>query len=38
MMFKFGMAASIGGVALAKHLAVGFFAIAAGVGLGLLLL
>jgi uncharacterized membrane protein (DUF4010 family) len=38
MMFKFGMAASIGGVALAKHLVIGFFAIAAGVGLGLLFL
>ena len=38
MMFKFGMAASIGGLALAKHLAVGFIAIAAGVTLGLLLL
>jgi uncharacterized membrane protein (DUF4010 family) len=38
MMFKFGMAASIGGVALAKHLAVGFLAIAAGVGIGLLFL
>ncbi|MDD5058079.1 MAG: MgtC/SapB family protein [Sideroxydans sp.] len=38
MLFKFGMAASIGGLALAKHLAVGFIAIAAGVVLGLLLL
>jgi uncharacterized membrane protein (DUF4010 family) len=38
MMFKFGMAASIGGLALAKHLAVGFLAITAGVALGLLLL
>ena len=37
MLFKFGMAASIGGLALAKHLAVGFLAIAAGVALGLLL-
>jgi len=36
MMFKFGMAASIGGLALAKHLAVGFLAITAGVALGLL--
>jgi len=38
MFFKFGMAASIGGIALAKHIAVGFIAIAAGVTLGLLLL
>ncbi|OIR16330.1 MgtC family protein [mine drainage metagenome] len=38
MMFKFGMAASIGGLALARHLAIGFIAIAAGVALGLLLL
>lgn len=38
MLFKFGMAASIGGIALAKHIAVGFIAIAAGVTLGLLLL
>jgi uncharacterized membrane protein (DUF4010 family) len=38
MIFKFGMAASIGGLPLAKHLAVGFIAIAAGVALGLLLL
>ncbi|TNC98139.1 MAG: MgtC/SapB transporter [Gallionellaceae bacterium] len=38
MLFKFGMAASIGGIALAKHIAVGFIAIAAGVALGLLLL
>jgi uncharacterized membrane protein (DUF4010 family) len=38
MMFKFGMAAFVGGVALAKHLAVGFLAIAAGVALGLLLM
>ena len=36
MMFKFGMAAFVGGVALAKHLAVGFLAIVAGVALGLL--
>jgi hypothetical protein len=32
------MAASIGGIALARHIAVGFIAIAAGVSLGLLLL
>jgi uncharacterized membrane protein (DUF4010 family) len=38
MVFKFGMAASIGGIALARHIAVGFIAIAAGVSLGLLLL
>jgi uncharacterized membrane protein (DUF4010 family) len=38
MFFKFGMAASIGGIALAKHIAVGFIAIAAGVALGLLLM
>lgn len=38
MLFKFGMAASIGGIALVKHIAVGFIAIAAGVALGLLLL
>ncbi len=38
MMFKFGMAASIGGLALAKHLAAGFAAITAGVVIGLLLL
>lgn len=38
MVFKFGMAASIGGVALAKHIAVGFLAMASGVLLGLLLL
>lgn len=38
MLFKFGMAASIGGMPLAKHIAVGFLAITAGVALGLLLL
>lgn len=38
MVFKFGMAASIGGIALAKHIAVGFLAMAGGVLLGLLLL
>lgn len=38
MLFKFGMAASIGGIALVKHIAVGFIAIATGVALGLLLL
>ena len=38
MMFKFGVAASIGGLALAKHLTIGFLAIAAGVALGLLFL
>ncbi|MDH2916596.1 MAG: MgtC/SapB family protein [Gallionella sp.] len=38
MVFKFGMAASIGGVALAKHIAVGFLAMASGVLIGLLLL
>ncbi|MEQ1913459.1 MAG: MgtC/SapB family protein [Sideroxydans sp.] len=36
--FKFGMAVSIGGIALAKHLAGGFIAIATGVTLGLLFL
>jgi uncharacterized membrane protein (DUF4010 family) len=36
MVFKFGMAASIGGVALARHIAVGFVAMASGVLLGLL--
>ncbi len=36
--FKFGMAISIGGIALAKHLAGGFIAIAMGITLGLLLL
>lgn len=38
MIFKFGMAASIGGVALAKHIAGGFIAMTAGVLLGLLLM
>lgn len=38
MVFKFGMAASIGGMALAKHIAVGFLAMAAGVALGLFFL
>ena len=38
MLFKFGMAVSIGGAALAKHIAIGFLAIASGVLLGLLLL
>lgn len=38
MLFKFGMAASIGGIALAKHIAAGFIAIATGVALGLLLM
>jgi uncharacterized membrane protein (DUF4010 family) len=38
MLFKFGMAAFIGGRALAMHLAIGFLAIAAGVGLGLIFL
>ncbi len=38
MVFKFGMAASIGGVALARHIAVGFIAMASGVLLGLLFL
>ena len=38
MVFKFGMAVSIGGMALAKHIAVGFFAMAAGVALGLFFL
>lgn len=37
MLFKFGLAASIGGLTLAKHLAAGFLAIAAGIALGLLL-
>jgi uncharacterized membrane protein (DUF4010 family) len=38
MVFKFGMAASIGGVALVKHIAFGFLAMAGGVLLGLLFL
>ncbi len=38
MVFKFGMAASIGGMALAKHIVVGFLAMAAGVALGLFFL
>ncbi|MEK7811153.1 MAG: MgtC/SapB family protein [Pseudomonadota bacterium] len=38
MVFKFGMAASIGGMALAKHIAGGFIAMASGVLLGLLFL
>lgn len=38
MLFKFGMAASIGGIALAKHIAAGFIAITTGVALGLLLM
>ncbi|MFA5372066.1 MAG: MgtC/SapB family protein [Sideroxydans sp.] len=38
MAFKFGLAVSIGGMALAKHIAVGFIAIASGVALGLLFL
>lgn len=38
MIFKFGMATFIGGTALAKHIAVGFLAIAGGILLGLLLL
>jgi len=38
MVFKFGLAAFIGGMALARHLAIGFLAIVAGVALGLLLL
>ncbi len=38
MVFKFGMAASIGGVTLAKHIAGGFIAMASGVLLGLLFL
>jgi len=38
MAFKFGLAVSVGGMALAKHIAVGFIAIASGVALGLLFL
>ncbi len=38
MTFKFGMVISIGGMSLAKHVAAGFAAMGAGVGLGLLLL
>lgn len=38
MAFKFGMAASIGGRALAKHIAVGFLAMIGGVLIGLLTL
>ncbi|GAB1232120.1 MgtC/SapB family protein [Ferrigenium sp. UT4] len=38
MAFKFGLAVSIGGMALARHLAVGFVALTAGVVLGLFLL
>jgi uncharacterized membrane protein (DUF4010 family) len=38
MAFKFGMAVSIGGMALAKRLAGGFIAIAAGMILGLIFL
>ena len=38
MTFKLGMAASIGGWALARHLAIGFLAMAGGVMLGLLFL
>jgi len=38
MAFKFGLAVSIGGMALAKHIAVGFVAITTGVALGLLFL
>ncbi len=37
MLFKFGLAAFIGGLTLARHLVTGFLAIAAGIGLGLLL-
>ncbi len=38
MVFKFGITTFIGGAALAKHIAVGFLAIAGGVLIGLLLL
>ncbi|GAB4119912.1 MAG: MgtC/SapB family protein [Sideroxydans sp.] len=38
MAFKFVLAVSIGGMALARHLAAGFVALTAGVALGLLLL
>ena len=38
MAFKFGLAVSIGGMALAKHIAGGFVAITTGVALGLLFL
>ena len=37
MVFKFGLVVSIGGMTLAKHIAAGFAAMGAGVGLGLLL-
>ena len=37
MVFKFGLVVSIGGRTLAKHVAAGFAAMGAGVGLGLLL-
>ncbi len=38
MTFKFGLAFAIGGVALARHIAIGFIAIVSGVTIGLLLL
>jgi uncharacterized membrane protein (DUF4010 family) len=38
MVFKFGVAAFIGGKALARHIAIGFLAIVAGASLGLLFL
>jgi uncharacterized membrane protein (DUF4010 family) len=38
MLFKFGMAASIGGLALARRLAIGFAAMAVGIAVGLLLI
>ncbi|MFZ1546883.1 MAG: MgtC/SapB family protein [Candidatus Nitrotoga sp.] len=38
MVFKFGLVAFFGGMTLAKHVAAGFFAMAAGVALGLFIL
>lgn len=38
MTFKFGLAFSIGGIALARHIAIGFIAIVSGITIGLLLL
>ncbi len=38
MTFKFGLAFAIGGIALARHIAIGFIAIVSGVTIGLLLL
>lgn len=38
MTFKFGLAFAIGGIALARHIAIGFIAIVSGITIGLLLL